>query len=358
MRFGTYHVIQCPPGQAPARVVAEEIARAELAEALGFDDIWLPEQHFSPYCLAGDALLLAGNLAARTRRVQIGTAVVNLTLPQPPSLTDARHPMGVSLLLILVMRVASTAQATIPLTTCGQTIPAGETGEVMNDLQCPTTHAVSIEGIGTLRLNGFSIVGGTDRKSMYDGITCLPRPSDSPCGGPCIIIGPGTISGFARGINSPGYAFKGSRRCRPVYMQVRDLAVRENRQGISGVYLELTNLVVDDNETWGISGGSGLRGTSVRVTNNRDGGVSGSKVDLAGLLATGNGPGGGLSFRYPSRLTDSFLTGNDGLGQGYDIVAFRRSRLRLRNTTCGRVARVRSFQDDTPRLLRSFDCAR
>ena len=52
MRFGTYHVFQCSPGKAPARVVAEEIARAELAEALGFDDIWLPEQHFSPYCLA------------------------------------------------------------------------------------------------------------------------------------------------------------------------------------------------------------------------------------------------------------------------------------------------------------------
>ena len=74
MRFGTYPVFQCPPGKAPARVVAEEIARAELAEALGFDDIWLPEQHFSPCCLAGAALLVAGHLAARTRHVRIGTA--------------------------------------------------------------------------------------------------------------------------------------------------------------------------------------------------------------------------------------------------------------------------------------------
>ena len=83
MRFGTYHVFQCPPGQESNRVIAEEIARAELAETLGFDDIWVPEQHFSPYCLAGDALLLAGHLAARTRRVQIGTAVVNLTFTHP-----------------------------------------------------------------------------------------------------------------------------------------------------------------------------------------------------------------------------------------------------------------------------------
>jgi alkanesulfonate monooxygenase SsuD/methylene tetrahydromethanopterin reductase-like flavin-dependent oxidoreductase (luciferase family) len=83
VRFGTYHVFQCPPGQDAARVVREELARAELAEALGFDDVWVPEQHFSPYCLAGDALLLAGHLAARTRRVRIGTAVVNLTFTHP-----------------------------------------------------------------------------------------------------------------------------------------------------------------------------------------------------------------------------------------------------------------------------------
>jgi alkanesulfonate monooxygenase SsuD/methylene tetrahydromethanopterin reductase-like flavin-dependent oxidoreductase (luciferase family) len=83
MRFGTYHVFQCPPGREPGAVVAEELERAELAEALGFDDVWVPEQHFSPYCLAGDALLLAGHLAARTRRVRIGTAVVNLTFTHP-----------------------------------------------------------------------------------------------------------------------------------------------------------------------------------------------------------------------------------------------------------------------------------
>src|SRR6202008_1509771 len=76
-------VFQCPPGLDAARVFREELARAELAEALGFDEVWVPEQHFSPYCLAGDALLLAGHLAARTRRVHIGTAVVNLTFTHP-----------------------------------------------------------------------------------------------------------------------------------------------------------------------------------------------------------------------------------------------------------------------------------
>jgi alkanesulfonate monooxygenase SsuD/methylene tetrahydromethanopterin reductase-like flavin-dependent oxidoreductase (luciferase family) len=83
VRFGTYHVFQCPPGRRAEDIVREELERAELAEALGYDDVWVPEQHFSPYCLAGDALLLAGHLAARTRRVRIGTAVVNLTFTHP-----------------------------------------------------------------------------------------------------------------------------------------------------------------------------------------------------------------------------------------------------------------------------------
>jgi alkanesulfonate monooxygenase SsuD/methylene tetrahydromethanopterin reductase-like flavin-dependent oxidoreductase (luciferase family) len=83
VRFGTYHVFQCPPGRRAADVLAEELERAELADALGYDEVWVPEQHFSPYCLAGDALLLAGHLAARTRRVRIGTAVVNLTFTHP-----------------------------------------------------------------------------------------------------------------------------------------------------------------------------------------------------------------------------------------------------------------------------------
>jgi alkanesulfonate monooxygenase SsuD/methylene tetrahydromethanopterin reductase-like flavin-dependent oxidoreductase (luciferase family) len=83
MRVGHYCVFQCPPGTDPAVVMRQELERAELAEELGFDDVWVPEQHFSPYCLSGDALLMAGNIAARTQRVRIGTAVVNLTFTHP-----------------------------------------------------------------------------------------------------------------------------------------------------------------------------------------------------------------------------------------------------------------------------------
>jgi alkanesulfonate monooxygenase SsuD/methylene tetrahydromethanopterin reductase-like flavin-dependent oxidoreductase (luciferase family) len=52
VRFGHYCVFQCPPWQEPGRVLAEELERAVLAEQLGFDDVWVPEQHFSPYLMA------------------------------------------------------------------------------------------------------------------------------------------------------------------------------------------------------------------------------------------------------------------------------------------------------------------
>ncbi len=83
VRFGHYSVFQCPPWMEPGQVMREELERAELAEELGFDDVWVPEQHFSPYCLCGDALAMAGVIASRTSRVQVGTAVVNLTFTHP-----------------------------------------------------------------------------------------------------------------------------------------------------------------------------------------------------------------------------------------------------------------------------------
>ncbi len=83
MRFGTYHVFQCPPWLSPAEVFAQEIERVRLAEALGYDSVWVPEQHFFPYCLSGDALHVMSHIAGLTRRVRIGAAVVNLVFTHP-----------------------------------------------------------------------------------------------------------------------------------------------------------------------------------------------------------------------------------------------------------------------------------
>lgn len=83
MKFGTYHTFQCPPWTTPAEVLANELARVDLAEALGYDSVWVPEQHFFDYCICPDALEMVSYLLARTSRVRVGAAVVNLTLTHP-----------------------------------------------------------------------------------------------------------------------------------------------------------------------------------------------------------------------------------------------------------------------------------
>ena len=78
-----YHTFQCPPWMDAHHVFHGEIERAVLAEELGYDSVWVPEQHFFDYCLCGDALQMAAFIAAQTNRVRIGTAVVNLTFTHP-----------------------------------------------------------------------------------------------------------------------------------------------------------------------------------------------------------------------------------------------------------------------------------
>ena len=83
MKFGTYHTFQVPPWTTTDAVLAEELERVQLAEALGFDSVWVPEQHFFDYCACPDALDMVIHLLSQTSRVRVGAAVVNLTLTHP-----------------------------------------------------------------------------------------------------------------------------------------------------------------------------------------------------------------------------------------------------------------------------------
>jgi alkanesulfonate monooxygenase SsuD/methylene tetrahydromethanopterin reductase-like flavin-dependent oxidoreductase (luciferase family) len=83
MKFGTYHTFQVPPWTTTEQVYAEEFARVDLAEALGYDSVWVPEQHFFDYCACPDAIDMAMHLLGRTSRVRVGAAVVNQSLTHP-----------------------------------------------------------------------------------------------------------------------------------------------------------------------------------------------------------------------------------------------------------------------------------
>ncbi|HEX7969620.1 MAG TPA: LLM class flavin-dependent oxidoreductase [Stellaceae bacterium] len=61
--------------------VTREIVRAD---ALGYDYAWIAEHHFSnQYGIMPDVFVYAGYLAALTKRIRIGTAVVTLPLANP-----------------------------------------------------------------------------------------------------------------------------------------------------------------------------------------------------------------------------------------------------------------------------------
>jgi alkanesulfonate monooxygenase SsuD/methylene tetrahydromethanopterin reductase-like flavin-dependent oxidoreductase (luciferase family) len=62
-------------------------AQGERAESLGFDSFWLPESHFSARGALPQPLLLLAAIAARTRKLRLGTT--SYLLP-------VRHPLQVA----------------------------------------------------------------------------------------------------------------------------------------------------------------------------------------------------------------------------------------------------------------------
>src|SRR5712691_9255353 len=69
----------------PHRDVHSRVTKQVLrADELGFDYAWVAEHHFSnEYGIMPDVFVYAGYLAALTRRIRIGTAVVTLPLANP-----------------------------------------------------------------------------------------------------------------------------------------------------------------------------------------------------------------------------------------------------------------------------------
>jgi alkanesulfonate monooxygenase SsuD/methylene tetrahydromethanopterin reductase-like flavin-dependent oxidoreductase (luciferase family) len=83
MRFGIF-LEERRAGSGDATAFQETIELAEAAEAWGLDGVWLGEIHFNPARSVHSApIALAAFIAARTRRVRVGTAVQVLPLGNP-----------------------------------------------------------------------------------------------------------------------------------------------------------------------------------------------------------------------------------------------------------------------------------
>ena len=87
--FGMFHEFQCPAGTSQPDAFAESFEQVDAAERWGLDAMWLAEIHVAPersVCAA--PLTIASAIAARTKRMKIGTGVQVLPLCQPLRLAE------------------------------------------------------------------------------------------------------------------------------------------------------------------------------------------------------------------------------------------------------------------------------
>src|SRR5437867_734356 len=84
MKFGLYSSIANPPrGEHLDRCIDEVIAEAQLAEASGFDSCFFGEHHQDQDGFLPSPLIVATAVAARTKRLRVGTSVILLPLHHP-----------------------------------------------------------------------------------------------------------------------------------------------------------------------------------------------------------------------------------------------------------------------------------
>jgi alkanesulfonate monooxygenase SsuD/methylene tetrahydromethanopterin reductase-like flavin-dependent oxidoreductase (luciferase family) len=89
MEIGVYHEFHCRPDQSSAEAFEEALGQIEAADRWGLDAIWLAEIHQQPRRSVLTApLTVASAIAARTRRIKIGTGVQVLPLCHPLRLAE------------------------------------------------------------------------------------------------------------------------------------------------------------------------------------------------------------------------------------------------------------------------------
>src|SRR5438128_5074777 len=87
--FGMFHEFQRTAGVTDEDAFATSFAQVHAAERFGLDGMWLAEIHVSPErSVCSAPLTLASAIAARTKRMKIGTAVQVLPLCHPLRLAE------------------------------------------------------------------------------------------------------------------------------------------------------------------------------------------------------------------------------------------------------------------------------
>src|SRR5256712_7557420 len=83
MRFGWLTLGHSPSPEADGAAIDDQVTQACFAETAGFDGIWLTEHNFTGESVYCDPIPFASVVAARTSRIRIGFAVIQLALRHP-----------------------------------------------------------------------------------------------------------------------------------------------------------------------------------------------------------------------------------------------------------------------------------
>ena len=83
VRFGLLHLFEDAAGHSESQFYGENIELAEYADDVGLDTIWLAEHHFTEYGVMPSTQVFGSFLAARTKRIRIGSGVVVLPFHNP-----------------------------------------------------------------------------------------------------------------------------------------------------------------------------------------------------------------------------------------------------------------------------------
>jgi alkanesulfonate monooxygenase SsuD/methylene tetrahydromethanopterin reductase-like flavin-dependent oxidoreductase (luciferase family) len=75
-------------GKPDLQTYQEELSLADKAEALGFDSVWALDHHFTGYVMSPDPSQLLSYVAGRTKRIELGTAVIVLPWHDPVEVAE------------------------------------------------------------------------------------------------------------------------------------------------------------------------------------------------------------------------------------------------------------------------------
>lgn len=83
MHLGLFNLMTPRERHAGPQIIDDTMEMIRLAEAIGFETAWMAEHHFSNYSMCVSPLVMAAHVAAATRRIKLGTAVIVLPLYHP-----------------------------------------------------------------------------------------------------------------------------------------------------------------------------------------------------------------------------------------------------------------------------------